>query len=106
MVRLRKECPEIGWGDWKIVSAGPASVLAMRYEWRGGALVILHNFSDTPQGVRLKAVGKEEETLTNLLSNEDSHAPANGSHRIALEAHGYRWYRAGPPNYLLKRSKA
>jgi maltose alpha-D-glucosyltransferase/alpha-amylase len=78
----------------------------MRYEWRGGALVILHNFSDTPQGVRLKAVGKEEETLTNLLSNEDSHAPANGSHRIALEAHGYRWYRAGPPNYLLKRSKA
>jgi maltose alpha-D-glucosyltransferase/alpha-amylase len=106
MIRLRKECPEIGWGDWKIVSAGTASVLAMRYEWRGGALVILHNFSDTPQGVRIKAAGTEDETLTNLLSGEDSRAQANGFHRIALEAHGYRWYRVGPLNYLLKRSKA
>jgi maltose alpha-D-glucosyltransferase/alpha-amylase len=106
MIRLRKECPEIGWGDWKIVSAGTASVLAMRYEWRGGSLVILHNFSDAPQGVRIKASGEDGETLSNLLSDEDSHAPAHGFHRIALEAHGYRWYRTGPTNYLLTRSKA
>jgi len=106
MIRLRKECPEIGWGDWKIMSAGTASVLAMRYEWRGGQLVILHNFSDTPQAVRIKLGGEENQTLTNLLSNEDSQAATNGVHRITLEAHGYRWYRAGASDYLLKRSKS
>ena len=88
------------------MSAGTASVLAMRYEWRGGQLVILHNFSDTPQAVRIKLGGEENRTLTNLLSNEDSQAATNGVHRITLEAHGYRWYRAGASDYLLKRSKS
>jgi hypothetical protein len=34
MIRMRKECPEIGWGEWSIVDAGSPSVAAMRYRWR------------------------------------------------------------------------
>ncbi|MGH7464003.1 MAG: alpha-amylase family protein, partial [Longimicrobiales bacterium] len=44
MIRVRKECPEIGWGDWHILPTGSAHVLAMRYDWRGNSLVIVHNF--------------------------------------------------------------
>jgi maltose alpha-D-glucosyltransferase/alpha-amylase len=60
MIRLRKECPEIGWGDWKILKSGSPCVLAIRYDWRESSLVILHNFSDKPQEVRIKP-GVEEE---------------------------------------------
>jgi maltose alpha-D-glucosyltransferase/alpha-amylase len=29
-IRRRKECPEVSWGDWKILDAGPSEVLVMR----------------------------------------------------------------------------
>lgn len=106
MIRLRKECPEIGWGEWKILKSGSPCVLAMQYEWRGSRLVILHNFSDKPQEVKIRPTGDGAERLVNLLVNDESHSNEKGTHRIALEAHGYRWYRMGALNYTLKQSKA
>ena len=49
MIRLRKQCPEIGWGDWQILKTDSPSVLVMRYDWRGNSLVIVHNFDERPQ---------------------------------------------------------
>jgi maltose alpha-D-glucosyltransferase/alpha-amylase len=105
MIRLRKECPEIGWGEWKILKAGSPCVLAMRYDWRGSSLVILHHFSDKPQEVRIKPGVEGAETLVNLLDNNESRAKGNGIHRLALEAHGYRWYRVGGLNHVLRHRK-
>src|SRR6185436_8272490 len=34
LIRLRKECPEIGWGTFQIVATGDSSVLGMRFDWR------------------------------------------------------------------------
>jgi glycosidase len=49
-IRRRRECPEISWGDWKILeNTGARNVLVMRYEWRGHMLLILHNFSPEPR---------------------------------------------------------
>ena len=106
MIRLRKECPEIGWGEWKILKSGSPCVLAMQYEWRSSSLVILHNFSDKPQEVKIRPKGDGADRLVNLLVNDESHSNEKGTHRIALEAHGYRWYRMGALNYTLKQSKA
>ena len=33
-IRMRKECPEISWGDWRILDPGTSGVLVMRYDWR------------------------------------------------------------------------
>ena len=38
------------------------------------------------------------------LSEEHSQAGAAGRHRMMLEAYGYRWFRVGGLDYLLKRS--
>ena len=104
MIRLRKECPEIGWGEWEILPAGSPHVLALRYEWRGGCLVILHNFSAKPQEVRFQGAG--ERRLTNLLENEQLDQDRDGTCRLSLEGHGYRWYRIGGLDHLLRREKA
>lgn len=103
MIRLRKECPEIGWGDWKILSTGSPHVLAMRYDWRGNALVALHNFDEKPHEVRIDAGG---EPLIDLLVDDRSEPDGNGRHRITLEAYGYRWYRVGGLRHVLRREKA
>ena len=45
MIRTRKECPEISWGDYRLLRTNVPEVLAMRYDWRNTSLVTLHNFS-------------------------------------------------------------
>jgi maltose alpha-D-glucosyltransferase / alpha-amylase len=95
IIRTRKECPEISWGDWKILPVQPREVLAMGYQWNGRALIAVHNFADRPCAVRLRAEGPEGHTLTNLLSQEESTADASGRHLLHLEPYGYRWLRVG-----------
>ncbi|MEO6872634.1 MAG: alpha-amylase family protein [Chthoniobacterales bacterium] len=106
MIRLRKECPEVGWRDWTRVKTGAPGVLGLRYEWKGNALVVLHNFSAKSKEVRLKLKEERGAILTNLRANDESRADEKGQHRIALEAYGYRWYRVGRLDHLLARRKS
>ena len=106
IIRMRKEVPEIGWGDFSILRAGGPDVLAIRYDWRNNSVVVLHNFSAVPREVWVD-VGLEGEggaRLVNLLSQEHSFADVSGRHCILIEGYGYRWYRAGGLGYLLNRS--
>ena len=100
MIRTRKECPEIGWGDFRILPCGNRSVLAVRYEWRDNAMIVVHNLGGETAEIRLRL---PEDRLINLLSAADSEAAVGKSHRIQLEPYGYRWYRAGGLDYLLRR---
>lgn len=40
----------------------------------------------------------------NLLTESHSNAGEDGKHHLVLEGYGYRWYRVGGLDYLLKRS--
>jgi maltose alpha-D-glucosyltransferase / alpha-amylase len=40
----------------------------------------------------------------NLLTENHSRAAEDGKHHLLVEAYGYRWYRVGGLDYLLKRS--
>ena len=106
LIRLRKECPEIGWGDWEILETGLPQVLGMYYYWRGNSLVVLHNFDEKPYEVKLNLKQKKEDTLVDMMANEQSIADAKGIHKITLDAYGYRWFRAGDLSHLLSREKS
>jgi maltose alpha-D-glucosyltransferase/alpha-amylase len=95
IIRTRKECPEIGWGNWKILGNMPASVLALHYEWNDRSTIVLHNFADAPCAVRLRVEGRNGHVLMNLLSQDRSEADDSGRHLIELEPYGYRWMRVG-----------
>lgn len=95
MIRLRKECPEIGWGEWEILKTNSPHVLAMHYYWRGNALVIMHNFDEKPHDVQIKLKDERGNTLVSLLDHAGSKADNRGVHKISLDAYGYRWYRVG-----------
>jgi len=106
IIRMRKEVPEIGWGDFALVDAGTAEVLAIRYDWRNNSVLFVHNLSAVPREIALKpgAEGTNDSLLVNLLAEEHSRAEASGKHTILLEPYGYRWYRVGGLDYLLRRS--
>ena len=106
-LRMRKEVPEIGWGDFEVLPLPQRAVLALRYEWRGNAVVIVHNLHADPLEIKLeaRALGRDGEFLINLLSEAHSHADEQGRHRILLEPYGYRWFRVGRLDYLLKREE-
>ena len=105
MTRLRKECPEIGWGRWTLLGTGSPHVLALRYDWRGNSLVVVHNFAEQPCTVRLRPGVEGGERLVDLLAEEESRACPSGVHQLALDAYGYRWLRVGGLNYALHRRR-
>jgi maltose alpha-D-glucosyltransferase/alpha-amylase len=107
IIRMRKEVPEIGWGDFHLVATRDPAVLAIRYDWRNNSVLFLHNLSNVPREVAFD-VGVRGETgnlLVNLLSEDHSRVRNGGKHRVLLEAYGYRWYRVGGLDYLLRRTE-
>jgi maltose alpha-D-glucosyltransferase/alpha-amylase len=42
--------------------------------------------------------------LIDLLGMDHSHAGDDGRHHLLIDAFGFRWYRVGGLDYLLKRS--
>jgi maltose alpha-D-glucosyltransferase/alpha-amylase len=106
IIRMRKEVPEVGWGDFELITTRQVSVLAMRYDWRNNSVLFLHNLASTPKEVAFSSgvAGESGRVLINLLSEDHSRANTDGKHRVLLEAYGYRWYRVGGLDYLLIRS--
>jgi maltose alpha-D-glucosyltransferase/alpha-amylase len=98
-IRMRKECPEISWGDWNILKTDQPGVLVMRYHRDDRTLVTLHNFTAKPRAVMLDRAAIEPKSgpgqLVDLLATNDCHADANGRYAIQLQPYGYRWLRAG-----------
>ena len=103
MIRLRKECPEVGQGDWEIVEANHPHVLALLYRWRGQRLFTLHNFSEQPVEVKVKLAGETSDKLIDLLDVEESTADEQGAYQLLLKAYGYRWLRVGDVGPALRK---
>jgi maltose alpha-D-glucosyltransferase/alpha-amylase len=111
IIRMRKEVPEVGCGDYAIIPSRNPAVLIVRYDWRNNSVLFVHNFDSKPHEVSY-AVGldgeraEDSKLLVNLLSEEHSRADRKtGKHRLVIEGYGYRWYRVGGLDYLLRRSE-
>jgi maltose alpha-D-glucosyltransferase/alpha-amylase len=106
IIRMRKEVPEVGWGDFKVIAARDPAVLIIRYDWRNNSVLFVHNLDEKPREISFATglPGDAGKHLINLLTEDHSHASARGKHTLMLEAYAYRWYRVGGLDYLLKRS--
>ena len=107
IIRMRKEVPEVGWGEFEVLSTRDPAVLAIRYDWRNNSVLFVHNLDAIPREVTFSTGlrGKESQLLVNLLTEDHSRAGEDGRHHLLLEAYGCRWYRIGGLDYLLKRSE-
>ncbi|MGF6969776.1 maltose alpha-D-glucosyltransferase/alpha-amylase [Paraburkholderia sp. WC7.3g] len=108
MIRMRREVPEISWGDFEVLRTSRNDVLALAYHWRNNSVLFLHNFRAEVGTVEFRLNSNEpgREPLINLLSDDHSEADDDGCHSVVLEPYGYRWYRVGGLDYLLRRTEA
>jgi maltose alpha-D-glucosyltransferase / alpha-amylase len=106
IIRMRKEVPEIGWGQFEVVPVRDPAILVMRYDWRNNSVLFVHNLSESPREVAFSSglQSSEGRMLVNLLTESHSQAGEDGRHHLLLEGYGYRWFRVGGLDYLLKRS--
>jgi maltose alpha-D-glucosyltransferase/alpha-amylase len=106
VIRMRKEMPEIGWGDFSFVPTKTPEVMAVRYSWRNNSVLCMHNLSGEPREIRFAVQGNDQKNcvLVNLLSEDHSYPEGRGWHSILFEPYGYRWFRICGLDYLLKRT--
>jgi maltose alpha-D-glucosyltransferase/alpha-amylase len=93
LVRVRRACPEVGWGRCTVVETGDTAVLALRYDWEGATLVILHNLADRRTEVTLDT--DDLGTLRPLFCDEGDREMRDPKKPLALNPYGFRWFRAG-----------
>jgi maltose alpha-D-glucosyltransferase/alpha-amylase len=110
IIRMRKEVPEVGWGDFILIPSGDPRLLIMRYDWRNNWVLFVHNLDARPReavfSVGLDGANTDQgNLLINLLAEDHSQADDTGKHRIVIEAYGYRWFRVGGLDYLLRRTE-
>ena len=105
MIRVRKECPEIGWGEWTILPTRSRHVIALLYSWRGNSLVCVHNLDDQPHEVSLTVPDERGGVLADLFESDESVAREGTTHELVLEPYGYGWYRVGGFDYALRRAR-
>ena len=91
LIRQRKECPELGWGEWRVLDTDQACVLAHRCDWEGSTVLALHNLSSEPCAATLDA--GDLEGLVDLFADADYDPPDEGALEIELGGYGYRWFR-------------
>jgi maltose alpha-D-glucosyltransferase / alpha-amylase len=106
IIRMRKEVPEVGWGDFEVIPARNAAILIIRYDWRNNSVLFIHNFDAEPHEIAFasRTQGEHGDLLVNLLGTEHSKAGDDSKHHLVIEGYGYRWYRVGGLDYLLRRT--
>ena len=91
-VRTRRDLPEFGWGEARILDTGDPAVFAHLCTWRGGAVMAVHNFSEEARTVTLDLSEYDARKLIDLLGDK-RYDDVGSSHEVALDGYGYRWFR-------------
>ena len=93
-IRVRRESPELGWGEWRILDVGDPRVLAIETRWRDHQMITLHNLSAEPAKVHLPDDPGEPaqgERMRQVLG--DAGPPYVPGQEITLGRYGFRWLR-------------
>lgn len=108
IIRMRKEVPEISFGDFSFVPTKSPQVLAIHYTEQNSAVLIMHNLSAEPREVRFSLGADDEKTcaLVNFLAEDHSYPAKSGKHTVLFEPYGYRWHRVCGLDYLLNRTES
>ena len=107
IVRMRKEVPEVGWGEFEVLPVRDPAVLAMRYDWRNNSVLFVHNLSDYAAGgrVRHRAAGPRGPGAGESTDREPQpRRPRTASTTCSSRRTRIAGTGVGGLDYLLKRS--
>jgi maltose alpha-D-glucosyltransferase/alpha-amylase len=94
LIRRRRECPELGWGETTVLDARDPAVLAHRADWDESTILAVHSFAADPRSVALE-VGEADAVVD--LFGPDELKPRRGRVTVELGRYGHRWFRVRRP---------
>jgi maltose alpha-D-glucosyltransferase / alpha-amylase len=89
LIIKRKNCPEIGRGEWDTLSLDNEKLLAILYTQEEKKLLVICNFSSKKEKGKLGKLATNDE-LIDILSDDDYKKPSS---TIEVNAYGYRWIK-------------
>jgi maltose alpha-D-glucosyltransferase/alpha-amylase len=92
-LRVRKGCPELGWGEPTVIDCADDRLLAMCVTYRGSAIVTLHNLSAAPCRSTLALDATDPSAAIELLADRAYARPVTGTGEVEVGPFGYRWFR-------------
>ena len=101
LINTRREWPEFGWGDWRLLQTGDDAVIAHTAEWQRGEVFAVHNLSkrQVKLDIELPKSPRRGRWHHILGSGKGSSGASQDDRlKIDIEPHGYRWLgrREGP----------
>ncbi|MBX9584971.1 MAG: alpha-amylase family protein [Gemmataceae bacterium] len=100
LIHVRKQCPEIGQGEYKLLKSAPPSVFAHRCEWENGAVLVMHNLADKPAAARADLDERAGEYLVELFGDKNGERVSR-TREIDIPGYGSRWFRLGGGHWKL-----
>ena len=92
LTKLREQHPEIGLGNWKILTVDANPVLVIQYSYQDKNLIAIHNFSKEPQEFSLDKQLMNDFQLRMVHGHTGS--TQQDESKFAIPGYGAQWYVA------------
>jgi maltose alpha-D-glucosyltransferase/alpha-amylase len=93
LIRMRKECPEIGTGDITVLPSANPSIFAHCCTAGDDVVAAVHNLSGEPKTARLDLAEHGARRLIEIIGDHPHHERKGAAHDLDLEPYGYRWFQ-------------
>jgi glycosidase len=93
LMRRRKETPEPGFGEWRVLRHDVPSVLAHACTWNERTIVALHNLDAEPCRLTIPLEIEDAVSYHDLFGGDDEEELREPRLELTLEGYGCRWYR-------------
>jgi glycosidase len=94
LIRVYRECPELGWGTFSVLACDAPSVLAHQCVWEDKTLVVLHNLADHPVTAKIQLpAGRGPVDLVEPLGTRSVTTDKAGRLSVRLDRFGSIWLR-------------
>jgi len=102
LIRARKATPEIGHGDWRPLETATTAVLALRYDWEGRTVLVVHNLAAEPAALQLEPGDTSGwEGLSRIFGEAEYRLDA-GRVTVDLQGFGSCWLRVRCANDTIR----
>ncbi len=94
-IRTRKQWPELGWGDWRVLGTRSPKALAHIATWDESSALAVHSFADTPVRVSVRIPAEAREgRWRHIFGPRGGDVPQIVDGRLSCELppYGYHWF--------------
>jgi maltose alpha-D-glucosyltransferase / alpha-amylase len=91
LISTRKQCPEIGVGELKVLPCSIKSVVAHCYHYNGEKMFFLHHLANDKVSITKKELRLENIKLYDVFGCQEV---VQFEDRFEIDGYGYQWYRA------------